>query len=636
MRQISGIVGIALGIWTGLWAVMHMYWAGFGYPEPLTTRALHILAFLPPAFLLFPATSRSPADRPSALDWLLAAAAILPPGYVYYHADAINLRITQIDPVLPVHIALGLAIIALLLEAVRRAVAPALMIIAGIMVVYLFVCDYMPGFLHYRSFAVGEIVEGLYLSGSQGVFGFITGISATVVSAFIIFGAFIEGTGSGRLFMNLGTRAAGRYVGGAAKVGVVTSGLFGMISGSSTANVASVGSFTIPAMIRRGYTPAFAGGVEAAASTGGQIMPPIMGAAAFILAETTQTPYSHVIVAAALGAVLYFFSIYINVHYEARRLRLAGMRADELPGWPVVLRDAHLLLPIVTLVVLLHGHFSPNFAAFWSLVTMVVIASLRAHTRLGLTAFMAIVARAGRAVITVALACTCANLVVTALTMTGMTLSFGSLVLSVSNGNLIIAGTLLMAVCLVLGMGVPTSAAYVIAAAIGAPLLIQLGVPELAAHLFVLYFAVFAEVTPPVAVASYTAAAIAKANPMQTGLQAFRMATGGIIVGYNYLFSQALLFTEGWLAAVSHFTMNLAGLTLIAGAISGHFSAAAGLPVRALALAAGIAACLLHDVPIAYRLLGVVVLLAAIYGWQHLQGRRGRSLPLAGEGDPGR
>ncbi|MCW0234281.1 MAG: TRAP transporter fused permease subunit [Ferrovibrio sp.] len=636
MRQINGSVGIALGIWTGLWAALHIYWAGFGYPEPLTTRALHILAFLPPAFLLFPATGRSSTDKPSVLDWLLAAASLLPPAYVYHYANEINLRIAQLDPVLPLHIVLGLALVALLLEAVRRAVAPALMIIAGIMVVYLFVCDYMPGFLQYRSFSTGEIVEGLYLSGNQGVFGFITGISATVVSAFIIFGAFIEGTGSGRLFMNLGTRAAGRYVGGAAKVGVVTSGLFGMISGSSTANVASVGSFTIPAMIRRGYTPTFAGGVEAAASTGGQIMPPIMGAAAFILAETTQTPYSHVIAAAALGAVLYFFSIYINVHYEARKLRLAGMRADELPTWRTVLRDAHLLLPLVTLVVLLHGHFSPNFAAFWSLVTMIAVASLRAHTRLGVKDFLAIVAKAGRAVITVALACTCANLVVTALTMTGMTLSFGSLVLSVSNGNLVVAGTLLMVVCLILGMGVPTSAAYVIAAAIGAPLLIQLGVPELAAHLFVLYFAVFAEVTPPVAVASYTAAAIAKANPMKTGLQAFRLATGGIIVGYNYLFSQALLLEEGWLAAVSHFTMNLAGLTLIAGAISGHFSATVTKPVRVIALATGISACLLHDVPITYRVMAVVALLAAIYGWQRRQARRSDVLPLVEERDTGR
>lgn len=616
MRQISGRIGIVLGIWTGLWAALHIYWAGFGYPEPLTTRALHILAFLPPAFLLFPATSHSPTDRPSWLDWTLAAASILPPSYVYHYANDINLRITQIDPVLPFHIVLGLAIVALLLEAVRRAVAPALMIIAGVMVAYLFVCDYMPGFLNYRSFSVGEIVEGLYLSGNQGVFGFITGISATVVSAFIIFGAFIEGTGSGRLFMNLGTRAAGRYVGGAAKVGVVTSGLFGMISGSSTANVASVGSFTIPAMIRRGYTPTFAGGVEAAASTGGQIMPPIMGAAAFILAETTQTPYSHVIGAAALGAVLYFFSIYINVHYEARKLHLSGMQPDELPSWRVVLNDAHLLIPIITLVVLLHGHFSPNFAAFWSLVTMLVVAALRAHTRLSIGEFLAIVAKSGRAVITVALACTCANLVVTALTMTGMTLSFGSLVLSASNGNLIIAGTLLMGVCLILGMGVPTSAAYVIAAAIGAPLLIQLGVPELAAHLFVLYFAVFAEVTPPVAVASYTAAAIAKANPMRTGLQAFRMATGGIIVGYNYLFSQALLLEEGWVQAVGHFAMNIVGLTLIAGALSGHFKHPASTSIRVLALVVGISACLLHDIPIIYRLLGVIALLVVIYGWQ--------------------
>ncbi|MCC7276526.1 MAG: TRAP transporter fused permease subunit [Alphaproteobacteria bacterium] len=612
MRELKGSAGVAVSAWACAWAAIHVYWAGTGFPEPLTTRALHILAFLPPAFLLFPARAQSPGGRPSASDWVLAAVATVPPGYVWWNAEALNLRISQIDPVLPGEVVLGMLGVGLLLEAVRRAVAPVLALLSLVMIAYLLATEHMPGMLAYRDIPVPEIVEAMYLSGSQGIFGFVTGISATVVSAFIIFGAFIAATGSGRLFMNIGTRAAGRFAGGPAKVEVVTSALFGMISGSSTANVVSVGSFTIPSMIRRGYAPRFAAAVEAAASTGGQIMPPIMGAAAFIMAETTQIPYGEIIVAAALGAVLYYFCIFMTVHFQAKKDGLAGLAAGDLPAWREIGRDVHLLLPIVVMVVLLHAHFSANLAAFWSIVAMLACSWLRRHTRIGPWALLTTLAAGGKAVVTVALACTCANIVVTTLTMTGLTLSVGAAVMSLADGSMLVVGVLLMALVMLLGMGVPTSAAYVIGASIGAPILIKLGVPELAAHLFVFYFAVFADVTPPVAVASYAAAAIAGSDPMRAGASAFRLAMGGFIVGFGYLFTQALLLRAPWPEIVGNVVIDLAGLTMIAGAITGHFGRNVPPLARLLAFAAALALCLLHEVPLWYRVIASLACLVVV------------------------
>ena len=628
MRQLKGLAGAAVAGWVCGFAILHVYWAGTGYPEPLTTRALHILAFLPPAFLLFPATKHSSIDRPSIFDWVLAAIALVPPTYVWWNADSINLRISQIDPVLPLHTLLASVAVVLLLEAVRRAVAPALAAISAIMLAYLFLTEFMPGALHSRDLPLHEIAEAMYLSGSQGVFGFITGISAQVVAVFIIFGAFIEGTGSGRLFMNIGTKAAGRFSGGPAKVEVVASALFGMISGSSAANVASTGTFTIPSMIKRGYSPTFAGGVEAASSVGGQIMPPIMGAAAFIMAETTQIPYSQIIVAAAAGAALYFFAIFMTVHFEAKKRNLEGLAASELPSWREIGCDLHLIGPIILLLVLLWAQFSPNFAAFWSIVCMFAVANLRRHTRIGPRRLLEILANGGKAVLPVALACTCANVVVTALTMTGLSLSFGSILVAVGGGEVLVVGALLMIFVMILGMGVPTSASYVIGASIGAPILIKLGVPDLAAHMFVLYFATFADVTPPVAIASYAAAAIARADPMHTGAQAFRLAMGGFIVGFSYLSTQALLLQAPWPEVIGNIALNIIGLTIVAGAVTGHFGKPVVVGWRAILFAVALGLCLLHGIPVWYRAAVGIVCLLVIWGAERGWTRK-RSMPAS-------
>lgn len=580
MRQLSGSTGIAFGIWAMMAVTFQLYTAGFGFFEPLSQRALHLALFMPLAFILFPATSRSPKDKPSYVDWLLAALSMFPNIYAFMEAPRINLRIANIDPLLLPEMVFGTLIVVLLLEAVRRAVATALAVMCGIVILYLFVTEYMPGFLYFRDLPYETIVETLYLLGSQGVYGFVTGISATMVAVFVIFGAFVEGSGTGRLFNNLGSRVAGRYAGGPAKVAVISSALMGTMSGSSSANVVTTGSFTIPMMKKLGYKPAFAGGVEAAASTGGQIMPPIMGAAAFIMAETTQTPYANIALAALLGSLCYFFLMILSVHFEAKKLGLQGIEKEQLPKWKTLLNDAHLLLPIVLLCYLLFTHHSPHFSAFWSIVTIIPVSWLRKHTRLTPARIYQVAKNAAGSAAIVALACASANIVITGLTLTGLTVSLGSAIMTVSSGQIVFAGVMLMFCTIIMGMGVPTSAAYAITASIGVPVLLQLGVELIPAHLFVMYFAVLADVTPPVSIASFVAASIAKAHPIGTGLQAMKLAAAGFIVGFSYLFSPALTMHAPWPDVITGLIATLLTLVIVAASFTGYFGRQLAMPVR--------------------------------------------------------
>lgn len=595
-------------------ALFHFHGAGFGFLEPREQRSIHLLLLLPLAFLIFPARpGRSPADRPSVPDWLLALIAAAPPLYSYLYAFDINMRMENVDPLSPLQLALGVTLAVLLLEALRRAVTPALAVLLGLGIGYLFVTEWMPGALHYRHMPFPEIVETMYLLNGMGTFGSITGISATMVATFVIFGAFVEGSGIGRLFHNLGMRAAGRYAGGAAKVEVISSSLFGTISGSSVANVFATGSFTIPAMIKLGYRRPFAAGVEAASSVGGQIMPPVMGAGAFVMAEITNIPYSQIAVAALLGAVCYFFMILVSVHFEARRLGLAGCREDELPSWAEIRRDLHLLIPVLVLVGLLFAGRSPYAAAFWATVSMLPVSWLRTHTRIGWRELLAILINAGRNMTVVALACAGAGVFVACLTVTGAVISFSSLVTALAGDSVLIAGVLLMLVTLVLGMGVPTTAAYIIGAAIGAPILMKLGVPTLAAHMFVFYFAILADATPPVSVASYAAASIARTDPIRAGIAAFRLGLAGFLVGFSYLFTTALLMQGPILSIVGHLILYLGGLTLVAAALSGHFRQPMPRGLRFTVAPLALILLLLHDHPLWLRIAGVIAIGAALW-----------------------
>jgi TRAP transporter 4TM/12TM fusion protein len=615
MRKLEGHVGWAVAIWAAAAAIFQLYTAYIGYLEPREQRSLHLLLFLPLAFLLYPAhPTRSPQDRPSALDWLLAGLAILPNAYSYFEAHRINMRLENVTPLLPAELVLGTLAILLFIEALRRAVTPILAGLLLIALLYLFNTEHMPGMWNYRDLGVDEIVEDMFLVNGEGMYGTITGISATMVAVFIAFGAFVEGSGVGRLFSNLGSRVAGRYSGGPAKVAVLTSAMFGTMSGSSSSNVFATGSFTIPMMKKLGYRPAFAGGVEAAASVGGQIMPPIMGAGAFIMAEITNIPYRSIIVAALLGACCYFFMVLISVHLEARKLGLRGLDESELPTWRAVLDDLHLLIPIVVLMGLLTLRYSPHFAAFYSILATVAATWLRRHTRLGPRQLFRILANAGRNITSIAVACVGAGMIIASLTVTGLVISLGTIITQAAGGELWLAAILLMLTTIALGMGVPTTAAYVITAAIGAPTLIsQFGVPVLGAHLFVFYFAILADATPPVSIASYAAASIARAHPIMTGLQALRLSIAGFVVGYSYLYTPALMMDAPFFEVLGQILVNLTGLTILAAGLTGYLNGPIALPLRPLLFAAGLAITLLEIYPVWPRVLIALVALAALY-----------------------
>lgn len=612
MRDLKGLVFWLAATVAVAASAFHLWTGGFGFLEPREQRSLHLLLLLPLAFILYPAGPHSPNHRPSLVDWVLSGLAVLPSFYSFacanggaYCSSVINLRFETVDAVHPVEFWLGALAVALVVEALRRAVAPALAVLVSIGMVYLFVTEYMPGILHFRDIPTSQIIETMYLFNAIGIYGSITGISATMVAMFIIFGAFIEGAGVGRLFHNLGMATAGRQAGGPAKVAVVSSGLFGTISGSSVANVFTTGSFTIPAMVRNGYRPAFAAGTEAAASVGGQIMPPVMGAGAFVMAEITNIPYQTIALAAIAGSVLYFFMILVSVHFEARRQRLSSCDPSEIPTWSYVLKDAHLLVPVFVMIGAMAIGYSPSFAAFWGTASVWPASWLRRHTRLYPADIIRMLAAGGRNMVVVALACAGAGMFVACLTVTGMVISFSTVVTGLAGNNLYLAGLLIAITVLILGMGVPTTAAYIIGAAIGAPILQQFGVPVLASHMFVFYFSILADATPPVSVASYAAASIARCSPMAAGVTAFRLAIAGFVVGFSYLHSNALLLQEAWPEIVGEFLATATGLTLLAAGFFGFFRAPLPIWLRVPLIPLGAMATLFDPIPVWWRVAAV-------------------------------
>ena len=481
-------------------------------------------------------------------------------------------------------------------------------------VAYLGFCEYLPGFFHFRDISISEIIEAMYLYNGNGIFGSITGISATLIAIFLIFGSIIEGSGTGRLFMNLGKKVAGRYTGGPAKIAVFTSALFGSMSGSSASNVFTTGSFSIPMMKKRGYSASFAGGVETAASVGGQSAPPIMGAGAFVMSEMTGIPNTDIIVAALLGSMCYFVMIFMTVHFEAKKLNLKGMSADELPTWKDIVNDLHLLIPIFVLITLLVLRFSPTYSALIAIGVTFLSSWLRKHTRIGLKKAIEILRNAGCNTVLIATACVGANMMVLILTKTGIIVSVGSLVTQIVGDSLFLAGLLIALMTLVLGMGIPTTPAYIIVAAVGAPTLINdFGIPMLAAHFFVFYFAILADATPPVSIAAYSAASISGADPIVTGLQASRLAIAGYIVGFSYLFVPELLMQGTFIDIFINISCILLGLTIFTVALTGFFMNKMRLIMRLFLGPLGIFLALYVDISPEIRCLISLGALAFLY-----------------------
>ncbi|HEY6135130.1 MAG TPA: TRAP transporter permease [Rubrivivax sp.] len=661
------LVGVSAGIVTVLavgLSAWHYYTAGFGLHNEIAHRAIHLSVVLGLCFLVFPRQRRLPGpwewivsvglvafylvlgfgllrelgDAVPAgaqlafigavvtigalslpftaydgshqhipwRDWVFAAAAASFSLYLLLFFDSIF--IGRPGTHTPADLMVGVIAIVMVIEATRRTMGIFLPLLAIATVLYGIFGPYLPGGLAHRGYSAARVVAHLY-KGTEGIYGIPVGVVATFVFHFVLFGIIAQLTGLGQLFVNLATIAAGRFAGGPAKVSVVSSGLFGMISGSAIANTVTTGVMTIPMMKKVGFSPRFAGAVEASASCGGQVTPPIMGAAAFIMAETLGIPYNQLILVAIVPAVLHYVAILYMVHLEARRLKLAGMDPSEIPSLgPVLKASWHLFIPLVVMVVLLLMQYTPFLAAFWGITLSIVcswIPRLLGPLGRGMVG-VAITPRAlvqgfemgAKSALGIGAACACVGFVLGITTLTGMGFKFSAWVLDLSGtaaemvmgldvlgwfdlkSLTVLFGLLFTAAaCIVMGSGVPTTPTYIILAAIVAPALAQLGVPQLATHFFVFYYGVLADVTPPVALAAFAAAGIARSEPMRTGMTAFRLSMGKALVPFAFVYTPALLLVNfTWTEFVLALVSTLVAILGLGAAYTGHLTRAIRWP----------------------------------------------------------
>jgi TRAP transporter 4TM/12TM fusion protein len=544
-------------------SVFHLYVAFVGPPDAYVMRGLHLAFALALAFLVLPGW-RGTAERPGLVDLALLLVAVTAALYPMWNLDYITSRMYYVDdPVLWDYV-FGISLIVLIIEATRRATGWALPITAAVFLLY---------GLTWGNQSVGIMLDQLYLT-TEGIFGIPLYVSATYVMLFILFGAFVERSGAGKLFMDFALALAGHTSGGPAKVAIITSSLFGTVSGSAVANVMTTGTFTIPLMRRTGYRPAFAGAVEAVASTGGQLMPPIMGAAAFVMAEFLGTSYLTVAAFALLPALLYYVAVFMAVHFEARRVGLVGLPRADLPRLKEVLVErGHLFLPLGVIIGVLLVGYSAAYAAICGIASVVPTTWLRASTRRTFTPIVIVEAlEAGaRNTLIVALACACAGIVIGTITLTGLGLAFTNIVLALSQNMLLPALVLTMLAGIVLGMGLPTTPAYIVQVALLVPALVRLGVQVEAAHLFVLYFAVLSAITPPVAMAVYAANGISRAGLIESSWAAMKLGLTGYIIPFMFVFGPSLLLMGDWSRIVLTVVTATIGVTCLAASLHSYF-----------------------------------------------------------------
>ncbi len=553
-------------------ALFHMYAAGVSPFTALVQRPIHLGLMATLGFLGIGVQRKLRAKEAepdalrvrllSALGWTLAALSIVVCAYLAFEAEELVARSgtpTRLDLVM------GAICVLLVLELARRATGWGLVAVCILALIYAFAGPYLPGFLAHRGYDTTRMIEQLYLS-TEGIWGIPLGVSANFVYLFVLFGAVLDTAGGGALLIALANKVAGRTRGGPAKTAAVASAFMGSLSGSAVANVVTTGTFTIPLMKRAGFRPFFAGAIEAAASTGGQLMPPVMGAGAFILATWTNIPYLEVAVAAIIPAVLYYAALLAAIHFRAARMGIEP--AGDGDSEPVMDR-LHLLLPLAIIVLLLGMGRSPMRAAFWGVASALIMAVVRPSTRPSMSELREIMERAGQGAVQVAAACAAAGIVVGVASLTGIGLRMSELIITLSGGELLPALVLTALGSIVLGMGLPTTAAYVVLAALGAPALVQLGVSLLQAHLFIFYFGCISNVTPPVSLAAFAAAGIAGSPPIRTAVVAALLAGAGFIVPFMFVYGPELLMDGSFVAVTQATVTALIGVTALAAAAVG-------------------------------------------------------------------
>lgn len=571
-RQYMGVPGLLISIMAVTTSCYHLVYAYFHPFFALDHRAIHWLFISVLLFILYPfSKKRSPMKRMSIIDGILMIVSVAICLWIFSDSTEILNRAGTFGTV---DVAMSFLLVLIVLEAARRAAGLAVPLIAVFFIGYALLGPYLPDVLAHKGYSIQRLYTYLSLS-TDGIFGVPIGVSANFILLFILYGALLQTTGAGKFFTDIAFALTGWTKGGPAKSAVIASTFFGMISGSSVANTVTTGTFTIPLMKRTGYPAYFAGGVEASSSTMGQIMPPVMGAAAFIMAEFLSVPYYKVCIAAALPATLSFFSTFMQVHFRAVALGLSGLPRHELPkigatfaaGW-------HHLFSIFVLIAFLFQGFSPERAVFWAIVTTVAtsffMTLIRRESLISLGRMIVKGLEEGTiGSVEVAAACAAAGIIIGSITMTGLGMKFSSLIVDVSLGKLYLALPFTMIACLFLGMGVPTTAQYVIISALVAPALVQMGVLPMAAHLFILYFGTRADITPPVALAAYAGAGIARSDPWKTGLAAFQLGIAGFIIPFIFIYAPQLLLVGSIGAIVWSTATAIFGVSCLAASVQG-------------------------------------------------------------------
>jgi len=655
-RVLTGYRGLIIASVCVLFSLLQLYSTWYIIPST-HMRPLHLSIVVMLSYLLYPARRAGRKDR---LPWYDVALALLSLGLFLFPVVYFNQLVRQNSYPLYQYLVAGLAIL-LMMEACRRVVGLPIVIIASLFVLVAFLGRSMPGFLGNRGFNLMQIIRHLFYT-QEGVFGVPVGASSTFIFLFILFGAFLEKTGVGEFFIDLSNAIAGKQRGGPAKVAVITSALEGTVSGSSVANTVGSGSFTIPMMKRLGYRAEFAAAVEAAASTGGQIMPPVMGAAAFLMAESVGVSYSVVVKAAIIPALLYFAGIYIVTDLEAKKQGLKGLEKDKMPRLLQVLRErGHLILPLVAIILVLGAGYTPSVAALIGIAIAVLGGYLRTLVDLAFAAlksrpllpvvrqskgmrprqYLEALEAGARSILGVALACGVAGIIAGMITLTGIGLKMGSGLTSLAGGSLLLLLIFTMFSSILLGMGVPTTANYLITSTIMAPVVaraLMTGLPEvygalqaagpalaiLPAHLFTFYFGIIADITPPVALAAMAGAAIAKSNPLRTGVEATRLAIAAFLVPYIFVYSpQMLMLNAQWHEVALIALTALIGMFGVGMAVEKYWESRLNLLQQLMALAGG----LMLIIPGLVTDAAGFSLIALVVIWQKVQNRQAAAQP---------
>lgn len=570
-------------------SLFQLYTAIFGVFTAQIQRSIHLGFALALIFLLFPA-SRKKKKSKFQITWYDAVFSLLGLVVGSYWPLFIDDLVNRVGQVTSLDFLIGIIAMALILEATRRVVGLPITIIVVVFLLYALYGPYMPSFLAHRGLTIERLVQTMFFT-TEGILGTPLGVSSTYIFLFLIFGSFLIKTGVGNYFNDLSIFVAGRRIGGPAKVAIFSSALQGTISGSSVANVVTSGAFTIPMMKRLGYSKEFAGAVEASSSTGGQIMPPIMGAAAFLMVEFIGGGISYwdIAKAAAIPAILYFAGIWIMTHFEAKRIGLRGLTKEEIPSKKEILKNIYLLVPIVAVVVLLMSGMSVTRSALISIVVTIVGSAIRKETRISVRDFFDALVDGARTALGVAAATAAAGMIVGVVTKTGLGLKLANGLIDLAGGSMILTLFFTMIAALILGMGSPTTANYVITSTIAAPALILLGAPALSAHLFVFYFGIIADITPPVALAAFAASGVSGGEPIKTGILSSKLAIAAFIIPYIFVLSPEMLMIDTtWYKLVWVVITSFIGMIAIGAAMVGYWYRPLAVIERLLAVAAGI------------------------------------------------